>query len=303
MDTQSGRFFTRCIGAGAAIIVGLSLAACGSMRGGGDNTRMQILRDGRQMAFQYVKGDAAESPRRIVLIHGAPADASSWTELLKTQQSLLAGCELIAVDRMGYGASMPARSADLEEDARAIEPLLEPGTIVVGHSYGAPIALRLAAAYPERVGAVVLIAGATDPGVPESRWAQLGDGGPRSPTAEQELLALAGENAKLQPMLGDVVCPVVVIHGDADPLCPRDRTLRHLEDTLQAANLRIVSIIGGGHHVHRTHPRLIAEELARLAESLEPVSTHSGPRNMLRPIRQKRVYRPCDFRADPGDGI
>lgn len=265
--------------------------------------RRQILRDGRQVAFRYAEPDAAaEAPRRIVFIHGAPADRSSWDTLLDSQAALLDGCEVIALDRLGYGGSMPAASASLEEDARSIEPFLAPGTILVGHSYGAPIALRAAAAYPDRVGGVVLVAAATDPAVPESRWARLGDARKRSPTAERELLALAEENDKLQPMLADVRCPVVIIHGDADPLCPHDRTLDHLERALVSADLRFVSVLGGGHNLHRTHPRLIAAEIVRLAESLEPTSTQRNPRDVLRGLRLKHVYRPCDFSAESDDG-
>lgn len=289
----------RCLGAGAAVALLLALGACSSTT----SVRRQILRDGRQVAFRYVEpDDNADAPRRIVFIHGAPADASSWDTLLDSQAALLDGCEVIALDRLGYGRSMPAATASLQEDARSIEPLLTPGTILVGHSYGAPIALRAAAAFPDRVGGLVLVAAATDPAVSESRWAMLGDARRRSPAAERELAALADENATLQPMLADVRCPVVIIHGDADPLCPHDRTLDHLERALVSADLRFVSVHGGGHNLHRTHPRLIASEIARLAEALEPISTQRNPRGVLRGLRLKHVYRPCDFPAEPDDG-
>lgn len=288
-------YLKRCCGAGAAIGLALTQGACTSS---GDGSRLQILRDGRLMAFQYDAAETGEArPRRIVLVHGAPADGSSWSKLLETQADALSGYEVIAVDRLGYGRSMPANSASLAEDARSIEPFLQPGTILVGHSYGAPVALHAAAAYPERIGGVVLIAGATDPGVPESRWAQLGDGGPLSESADRELLALADENAKLQPMLPDIRCPVVIVHGDADPICPHDRTIDHLERTLSGTDVRIISIHGGGHNVHRTHPHIIAREIARLSESLEPVTDGDRARDVLRGLRPRRIYRPCDFPA------
>jgi pimeloyl-ACP methyl ester carboxylesterase len=297
MVMNSTSYVQRGVAAGAAVLLALGLGACSSTADGG---RVQILRDGRQMAFQYAGAEKTEaSPRRVVLIHGAPADASSWSKLLETQKTLLSDCEVIAVDRLGYGGSMPARSAELEEDARSIEPFLKAGTILVGHSYGAPVALRVASAFPERVGGIVLVAGATEPGVPESRWAQLGDGAARSENADRELLALAEENQRMQPLLADVRCPVIIVHGDADRVCPHDATIDHLEHTLAGADVCIVSVLGGGHNLHRTHPRVIAEEISRLSDTLEPVTDDHRARDVLRGLRPRRVYRPCDLPAMP----
>mgnify|MGYP006422752319 CR=1 FL=1 len=85
-----------------------------------------------------------------------------------------------AAHRLGYGNSTPGHELSLEAHARSLEPFLT-GTfssdaqrgvrpILVGHSCGGPVALRAAVEYPDLVGGVVLVAGATDPYMQDSRW-------------------------------------------------------------------------------------------------------------------------------------
>ncbi|MGH3207190.1 MAG: alpha/beta fold hydrolase [Trebonia sp.] len=95
----------------------------------------------------------------LVLLHGQPGSPADWQaviERLPPQLRALAG------DRAGYGTSdLPAggftanAQAVLDDlDARGV-----PNAVLVGHSWGGGVALRAASLAPDRVRAVVLLAG------------------------------------------------------------------------------------------------------------------------------------------------
>jgi pimeloyl-ACP methyl ester carboxylesterase len=219
-------------------------------------------------------GEGAEGGgggRRVVLVHGAPADCSSWDRLIEQQAEALAGLEVIAVDRLGYGNSTSGTETSLAAHAASLKPLLTPGTVLVGHSYGGPVALRAAADSPELVGAVVLVAGACDAEMNDAVWARkLGDAlsfaMPDSwATANRELLALTEENDAMRGVLARVVCPMVIVHGTWDPVCPHDGTVEYLRGALVNADVRVVSLKRAGHNLHLTHPEVVAREIVGVA--------------------------------------
>ena len=220
------------------------------------------LPDQDVLAYQSVAGGDAEGGR-VLLVHGAPADAGAWDRLLDRPEEILAA-EISAVDRIGYGNSTKRDELTLAGHAASLMPLLE-GTnnrkpVVVGHSYGAPVALRLAVDAPDRVGAVVLVAGACDAYMKDSQgFRRAVDGGSALvpepwARANRELLALTDENRAMEPLLGRVTCPVFIVHGTWDGVCPHDSTVAYLKDRLvNAAEVRVVSLDRAGHNLHLSH--------------------------------------------------
>lgn len=266
----------------------------------------------RRMACQVVREANSPLAPRIILIHGAPADASSWGKLLREADALdppLPDCEIIAIDRLGYGNASPEVCTSLAEHAAALRPLLDMNVdgdersdtaqvsdaqvgdgvlgdganageaarpaILIGHSYGGPVALQAAADFPDRVAGVILVAGATDPNMNDAVTVRkaLAALGPMLPRpwahANRELLALTAENRALEPRLADIECPVAFIHGEWDPVCPHDATRDYLNASLtNAAELRIVSLPRAGHNLHLSHPDVILAELRRQLDAL-----------------------------------
>lgn len=224
------------------------------------------LPGGRALAYTHSAHPAAT---RVVLIHGAPANSTSWTKLTR----LLENYDVVAVDRLGYGNSSPNAELSLAAHAASIEPLLIPGCIVVGHSYGAPVALRLAADYPDRIAGVVLVAGATDPDMNDTQWLRrTGDAIPGLlprtwKNANLELLALTDENDAMRPLLERVTCKVAALHGTRDLVCPHDSTTAHLQrELVSAADIRVESIEKAGHNLHLSRTEEIAELIDWIAE-------------------------------------
>jgi pimeloyl-ACP methyl ester carboxylesterase len=84
----------------------------------------------------------------VVLVHGSVVGPKrTWSHQLE-----LASCwSLVLPHRPGFGTSPPLQRGDFELEAPLIAQLLGDGAHLVGHSYGAVIALYAAALAPERV--------------------------------------------------------------------------------------------------------------------------------------------------------
>lgn len=93
----------------------------------------------------------------MLLVHGQPGEGADWDPVVGL---LAATHRLITPDRPGYGSS-PGPPAGPTANASALRGLLEAlGTgavTVVGHSYGAAVAVRLAELHPASVSALVLV--------------------------------------------------------------------------------------------------------------------------------------------------
>jgi pimeloyl-ACP methyl ester carboxylesterase len=99
--------------------------------------------------------------RPVVLIHGNPGSTQDWTRLFGP---LATHHKAIAFDRPGHGHSQRPKHGDatVERQARllhdALKQLHVERPILVGHSWGAALALVYAINYPKEVAGVVLVA-------------------------------------------------------------------------------------------------------------------------------------------------
>jgi pimeloyl-ACP methyl ester carboxylesterase len=85
---------------------------------------------------------------RVVLVHGSVLGAAvTW----RKQLPLAEHWTLCMPNRPGFGSSPPNERGDFEAEAPLIAELLEDGAHLVGHSYGAVIALFTAALRPSAV--------------------------------------------------------------------------------------------------------------------------------------------------------
>lgn len=101
-------------------------------------------------------------PRRpaVVLIHGAGMDHTVWR--FQTRALAHAGWAALAVDLPGHGAADGPPPVSIEEMAVLAVGMLDAAGVaraaIVGHSMGSLVALEVAAAFPDRVDRLVLIA-------------------------------------------------------------------------------------------------------------------------------------------------
>jgi len=91
---------------------------------------------------------------RLLLVHGSVVNA----ELTWSAQKALAGrFEIVAPNRRGFPPGPDVDAVDFEDEAVWFQPFLEPGTHVVGHSYGGVIALLAVAKRPEHIRSLTVI--------------------------------------------------------------------------------------------------------------------------------------------------
>lgn len=108
---------------------------------------IQALADGRVLA-ERIGG----SPARVVALHGWGRSGADFI-------GLLAGLDAVAIHLPGFGpAAAPDAVWGTDEYARLVAEAIEPlgPVVVVGHSFGGRIAVRLAALRPELISGLVL---------------------------------------------------------------------------------------------------------------------------------------------------
>ena len=92
----------------------------------------------------------------VVLVHGGTPQGGAVA--FAAQEPLAQRWTLLLPDRPGHGGTPAAGREDFERDADLLLPLLDPaGAHLVGHSYGAVVALVMAARRPEAVRSLIVI--------------------------------------------------------------------------------------------------------------------------------------------------
>ena len=104
----------------------------------------------------------------ILFLHGTPG---SWTAFgyYLSDGRLTSMLNMVAVDRPGFGESDYGNLlVSLSEQSLMLKPLVDRmaqncAVVLVGHSLGAPLAVRMAMDYPGKIAALVLVAPSLDP--------------------------------------------------------------------------------------------------------------------------------------------
>ena len=128
--------------------------------------------DGQEMHIRVRPGPDTTAP--VVLIHGASANLREFESNLVP--GLSGKVPLLSIDRPGHGYSQRPNDGDeLGVQARLIagamrETYGSTPVVLVGHSFGGAVSLRVALDYPEQVKGLVLLAPATHPWSGGTTW-------------------------------------------------------------------------------------------------------------------------------------
>jgi 3-oxoadipate enol-lactonase len=221
----------------------------------------------------------------VLLLHGQPGSGRDWAPVVAALGERAAP---LAIDRPGWDGASDAMN--LAGNARAAINALGAAGIaqatVVGHSFGGAVAAQLAVAYPERVGALVLIAPAAnvaslyaiDRVLAAPVLGELGSllvaaagralGRPaalRAFTVEQR--SLVRDLPALEARLPSIHVPTAVIIGARDLIVPL-HSARELTRTIPGAELRVVP--RAGHLLPLRQAGLVADTIARIAQGAVP---------------------------------
>jgi pimeloyl-ACP methyl ester carboxylesterase len=112
-----------------------------------------------QLAYMDVAPAGPANGRAVLLLHGRNFPASYWEPAIKALAA--AGYRIIVPDQIGFGkSSKPLFALSFDRMARHSVALLDrlalPRVDIVAHSMGGMLAVRLARAYPDRVGRLLL---------------------------------------------------------------------------------------------------------------------------------------------------
>lgn len=128
--------------------------------------------EGRQI--RSVSTGDPNSKTLICFIHGAPGAWNAFKSYM-VDPNLLSECQMVSIDRFGYGASDYGNPEfDILTQAKAIRSHLAQfqydHLLLVGHSYGGPIAVKFAIDFPEKIKHVFMIAPVIDPDSEKHFW-------------------------------------------------------------------------------------------------------------------------------------
>jgi pimeloyl-ACP methyl ester carboxylesterase len=232
----------------------------------------------------------------LVFLHGEGGSAPLWS---KQVAHFAAAHSPVAIDLPGHGRSSGLDGpASVDGAAKVVAAVLgalqAPPAILIGHGLGGQVALATALAHPERVRAVIAIGTAACGDVAPELVAQLesvvkGRMGQQfdtpffGPQADMAVMReLWGEIVKTDPKvrltdllayrasdlrgaLRSVARPVLVLQGDADRLCARERA-----EELAAAipGARLVFVEGAGHVPHLERPDAVNRAIEEFVAGL-----------------------------------
>lgn len=214
----------------------------------------------------------------ILFLHGTPGSWAAFGYYLSDVR-LSGRLNMVAVDRPGFGQSdygdlLPS----LSEQSLVLKPLVDRlsyncGVVLVGHSLGAPLAVRMAMDFPGKIAALVLVAPSLDPDLERPRWYnKVADYTVVSwllPTelvlANREVMALPDELEEMLPFWNTLDLPITVIQGERDKLVHRDNA--DFAEKMVARGLRVVRLKEAGHFVLWKQPELIKNEIFYLLDN------------------------------------
>jgi pimeloyl-ACP methyl ester carboxylesterase len=235
---------------------------------------------GRQVRYMSI-GNRPEAT--ILFIHGAPSSLSYWKSYL-SDSVLLSRATLYAADRPGYGYSgladpMPDISAQASVLKLIIDSLhkVHHPVILVGVSYGAPIACRLIMDNPGLVDGLVLMAPPLGPGREKIFWFTYPVESPlihwvvprMLQTANTEKIHHKEELTKMLPLWPNIHVPVVYLQGREDELVDTSNASFAREHLTNAPSLDIQMIPGRGHLIAFAEKDRIEKAILELLDKCE----------------------------------
>ncbi len=238
--------------------------------------------NGRQMRYMSTGNDPSKPV--LFFIHGAPSSGMYYSHFL-SDTSLRSIANLIAVDRPGYGYSGFGKPVpDIGLQATMIAPILDSlhrgarPVVVVGASYGTPVAARLAMDYPHLADGLLLIAPSIAPGEEKTYFASYVLESPFFTWAQPRMLHSANiekfsHEAQLKVMQNrwkEIKVPVIYFQGKDDDLIYTTNAVFAKKYITKSQKLSIRMIPNRGHLLVYDEAKRIKSamlEMMQLSES------------------------------------
>ncbi|MCO6382349.1 alpha/beta fold hydrolase [Oceanicola sp. 502str15] len=242
--------------------------------------------DGKRL--HYI--DVGRGPT-VILLHGAGGNLRDYTFDLVDR--LKGRYRVIAVDRPGLGHSEAIAGGGTPQQQAAILDALAAKlgvrkAVVVGHSYGGAVAMAWAVERPERVAAVVSLAGATMPweGPLDSFYSLTGS--PAGRTFAVPVISALASDARIESALAEIFTPQKPPRGYLEhigaPLSVRASTLRN-------NGQQVLKLKAALQRLRPSYPRLRLpiEIVHGTADTIVGIDIHARPMAALIPSARLTV--------------
>jgi len=215
----------------------------------------------------------------LLFIHGAPGSAGNYFRYLK-DKDLSQKANLITLDRLGYGYSdFGNAETSLEKQAESIYAIAEKhklnNLILVGWSYGVPIAAKMAYKYSE-VKHSVLVAGAISPedekffGIAKmAQWKLTKWMVPKSlRIADKEKMTHVEELTNMLSDWNKIKTPITYYHGTKDKLVPY-KNMAFITSKVNDSLLKAVTLNEANHFILFKNYDIVKKELLEVLNSFD----------------------------------
>lgn len=211
--------------------------------------------------MHYVSAGNREAGKMVVFIPGSPGTWEAFGEYL-ADPDLRDKTLMLSIDRPGLGNSdLGCWEGSLEKQVAAIAPAIEVHgqdreILIVGHSFGGPVAARLAVDRAELVDEMLLLSASLDPALEKTKFIQHVGNFPlirwavpkNLDVANQEIGALKEQLTIMQPRLKEISAPVTVIQGTKDTLVPAANA-EYIRAEFTGTQAEIIYLDGQNHFI------------------------------------------------------
>lgn len=218
----------------------------------------------------------------IIFIHGSPGSWDAYMTYFK-DTALVNHFRMISVDRVGYGKSNKGQpESSLFLQAAYIQPLLETipdsvPTLLVGHSYGGPVAYRMGMDYADKIDGLLILAGLADPVLegrlwiqkPFRHWSLRWLLPPDLDISNREIVPLKQELFDQENMWEKIRSHTLIIQGDEDILVDKGHADYAEKMLINAASVKVIRMPEENHFIPWTQSQLVTESIFKLYKLIQ----------------------------------
>jgi pimeloyl-ACP methyl ester carboxylesterase len=229
----------------------------------------QLVNNGSTINYAEIGNDSLPT---AFFVHGSPGSWSAFIDFMK-DTLLLRKVKIVSVDRPGFGDSdLGEGQISLQIQAAQLKPIVEKykkngkKMILIGHSLGGPLIVKMAMDYPELIDYLIIAAGSVAPELePNEKWFRVPMNFfpikiliPKAFIASNyELLHLKSELEKMLPFWKNIKQPVTIIQGNKDVLVDPKNADFSKKMLVNSQKVEVVIEPEMNHFIPWSHPYLI----------------------------------------------
>ncbi|MCF6348513.1 MAG: alpha/beta hydrolase [Flavobacteriaceae bacterium] len=245
------------------------------------NKTPQIYRENyKGKTVRYVSAKPIKnSLPTLLFIHGAPGSGDSFFRYLQ-DDDLSKKATIITLDRLGYGYSDYGNAeTSIEKQAESIYTIIQKhklnNVVLIGWSYGVPIAAKMAYKYPE-IKHSVLVAGAISPedekffGIAKviqwklTRWMF----SKALKVADDEKMTHVTELTKMLNDWGKIKTPITYYHGTKDRIVPY-KNMAFITTKVNDSLLNAITVKDANHFILFKNYGMVKKELLVILDYID----------------------------------